>query len=160
MLKKKSLEVKLIDVSLFHARLSKLPSCLLVCSIAVLVDVPLITAVALWKSPLMLLRGWKRLLEDLIGREGPFLEAVCVPFAGLAILLWPLAVIGAVLGAFVSSFFLALYSGVIVHQVCHYLPFLLILLCFSLSFEKERAKFPGRLALPGTCIRHISGFNV
>lgn len=27
------------------------------------------------------------------------------------------------------------------------------------SFEKERAKFPGRLALPGTCIRHISGFN-
>ncbi|XP_024028620.1 uncharacterized membrane protein At3g27390 [Morus notabilis] len=97
-------------------KLSKLPSCLLVCSIAVLLDVPLITAVALWKSPLMLLRGWKRLLEDLIGREGPFLEAVCVPFAGLTILLWPLAVIGAVLGAFVSSFFLALYSGVIVHQ--------------------------------------------
>ena len=103
----------------FHARLSKLPSCLLVCPIAVLVDVPLITAVALWKSPYMLFRGWKRLLEDLIGREGPFLETVCVPFAGLAIILWPLAVIGAVLGSFVSSFFLALYSGVIVHQVFH-----------------------------------------
>lgn len=80
------------------------------------VDVPLITAVALWKSPYMLFRGWKRLLEDLIGREGPFLETVCVPFAGLAIMLWPLAVVGAVIGAFLSSFFLALYSGVIVHQ--------------------------------------------
>lgn len=66
----------------------------------------------------MLFKGWKRLLEDLIGREGPFLETVCVPFAGLAIILWPLAVVGAVIGAVVSSFFLGLYSGVIVHQVC------------------------------------------
>ena len=80
-------------------------------------DVPLITAVALWKSPYMLLKGWKRLLEDLIGREGPFLETVCVPFAGLAIILWPLAVIGALMGAIFSSFFLGLYAGVIVHQV-------------------------------------------
>lgn len=101
------------------SRLAKLPSCLLVILIAVPVDVLLITAVALWKSPYMLFRGWKRLLEDLIGREGPFLETVCVPFAGLAIILWPLAVLGAVIGAIISSFFLALYSGVIVHQVCH-----------------------------------------
>nr|XP_023916901.1 uncharacterized membrane protein At3g27390-like isoform X3 [Quercus suber] len=97
-------------------KLSKLPSCLLASLIGVPVDVLLITAVALWKSPYMLLRGWKRLLEDLIGREGPFLETVCVPFAGLAIILWPLAVVGAVIGSIISSFFLGLYSGVIVHQ--------------------------------------------
>ncbi|PON44235.1 Transmembrane protein [Parasponia andersonii] len=104
------------DEKLIDIKLSKLPSCLLVCLIGVAVDVPLITVVALWKSPYMLFKGWKRLLEDLIGREGPFLEAVCVPFAGLAIILWPLAVVGAVLGAIVSSFFLGLYSGVVVHQ--------------------------------------------
>ncbi|KAA8524906.1 hypothetical protein F0562_011329 [Nyssa sinensis] len=97
-------------------KLSKLPSCLLVALLGVPVDVLLITAVALWKSPSMLFKGWKRLLEDLIGREGPFLEAVCVPFAGLAIILWPLAVVGAVISAFLSSFFLGLYGGVIVHQ--------------------------------------------
>ncbi|XP_062107094.1 uncharacterized membrane protein At3g27390 [Humulus lupulus] len=97
-------------------KVSKLPSCLLVCLIGVAADVPLITAVALWKSPYMLFKGWKRLLEDLIGREGPFLETVCVPFAALAIILWPLAVVGAVMGAIVSSFFLGLYSGVVVHQ--------------------------------------------
>lgn len=83
------------------------------------VDMLLITVVALWKSPYMLFQGWKRLLEDLMGREGPFLETVCVPFAGLAILLWPLAVIGSVTGAIISSLFLGLYSAVIVHQVCH-----------------------------------------
>ncbi|KAG8364508.1 hypothetical protein BUALT_Bualt18G0004500 [Buddleja alternifolia] len=97
-------------------KLSKLPGCFLVSILAIFVDVPLITAVALWKSPYMLFRGWKRLLEDLIGREGPFLETVCVPFAGLAIFLWPLAVIGAVFAAFFSSFFLGLYAGVVIHQ--------------------------------------------
>lgn len=65
----------------------------------------------------MLFKGWKRLLEDLIGRRGPFLEIECVPFAGLAIILWPLAVLGAVLAATIFSFFLGLYSGVVVHQV-------------------------------------------
>lgn len=102
---------------LFSFRLWRLPGCFLVSSLAILIDVPLITVVALWKSPYMLFRGWKRLLEDLIGREGPFLETVCVPFAGLAILLWPLAVLGAVMAAFFSSFFLSLYAGVVVHQV-------------------------------------------
>ncbi|KAK3017280.1 hypothetical protein RJ639_007392 [Escallonia herrerae] len=97
-------------------KLSKLPSCLLVTFLSVPVDVPCITAVALWKSPYMLFKGWKRLLEDMIGREGPFLETVCVPFAALAILLWPLAVLGGVVGAFFSSFFLGFYGGVIVHQ--------------------------------------------
>ena len=94
-----------------------MPSWLLVGLIGVVVDVPLVTAVSLWKSPYMLFKGWKRLLEDLIGREGPFLETVCVPFAGLAILLWPLAVVGAVAGAIIASFFLGLYGGVIAHQV-------------------------------------------
>lgn len=113
---------------LFSYRLLKLPGCFLVCSLAIFVDVPLITVVALWKSPYMLFRGWRRLLEDLVGREGPFLETVCVPFAGLAILLWPLAVLGAVLAAFFSSFFLGLYAGVVVHQVytCLFIFFRLI----------------------------------
>lgn len=102
---------------LVFTRLSKLPSCLLATLVGVPVDVFLITALALWKSPFMLFKGWKRLLEDLIGREGPFLETVCVPFAGLAILLWPLAVVGAVVAAIISSFFLGLNAGVIAHQV-------------------------------------------
>nr|ABE66061.1 unknown [Arabidopsis thaliana] len=104
------------DVEPLEIKLSRLPSCLLASLIGVMVDVLLITAVAVYKSPYMLLKGWKRLLEDLVGREGPFLESVCVPFAGLAILLWPLAVAGAVIASVLSSFFLGLYSGVIVHQ--------------------------------------------
>ncbi|KAJ9176746.1 hypothetical protein P3X46_012026 [Hevea brasiliensis] len=104
------------DEKPMDVKLSRLPSCLLVILIAVPVDVLLITVVALWKSPYMLFQGWKRLLEDLIGREGPFLETVCVPFAGLAIILWPLAVVGSVIGAIISSLFLGLYSAVIVHQ--------------------------------------------
>jgi len=99
-------------------RLSRLPGLLLIVLFALVVDVPSITALALWKSPYMLFTGWKRLLEDLVGREGPFLETVCVPFAGLAIILWPLAVVVAVIAAFLSSFFLGLYAGIIVHQVC------------------------------------------
>ncbi|KMS96457.1 hypothetical protein BVRB_9g225110 [Beta vulgaris subsp. vulgaris] len=97
-------------------KLSRLPGCLLVSLLALLVDVPSITVLALWKSPYMLITGWKRLLEDFIGREGPFLETVCVPFGGLAIILWPLAVIGSVVAAFMSSFFLGVYAGVVVHQ--------------------------------------------
>ncbi|XP_016474734.1 putative membrane protein At3g27390 [Nicotiana tabacum] len=104
------------DEKPMEVKLSKLPSCVLVSLLAIPVDVPFITALALWKSPFMLFRGWKRLLEDLIGREGPFLETVCVPFAGLAILLWPLAVAVSVVASFFSSFALALYSGVVVHQ--------------------------------------------
>lgn len=66
----------------------------------------------------MLLKGWTRLFEDLVGREGPFLETVCVPFAALAMILWPIIVVAAVIGAFISSLFLAMYGGVIVYQVC------------------------------------------
>ncbi|URE34454.1 hypothetical protein MUK42_16520 [Musa troglodytarum] len=97
-------------------KLTKLPSCLLVCLLGVILDVPMISIVALCKSPYLLLRGWHRLFHDLIGREGPFLETVCVPFAGLAILLWPLGVIGALVTAFLCSFLLGLYGGVVVHQ--------------------------------------------
>ncbi|CAI9089776.1 OLC1v1024410C1 [Oldenlandia corymbosa var. corymbosa] len=104
------------DEKPMEIKLSRLPGSLLVSMLAIPVDVPVITGIAIWKSPFMLLKGWKRLFEDLIGREGPFLETVCVPFAGLAILLWPLAVTGSVVAAFLSSFFLALYGGLVVLQ--------------------------------------------
>jgi len=64
----------------------------------------------------MLFKGWRRLFHDLIGREGPFLETMCVPIAGLVILLWPLAVAGAVIGSVVSSVFLGAYAGVVSYQ--------------------------------------------
>jgi hypothetical protein len=98
---------------------------MVVALIAVPVDVLLISAVALWKSPCMLFKGWQRLCEDLVGREGPFLETVCVPFAGLAIVLWPLAVIGGLLASFFSSFFFGFRAGLVAYQVC-----LSCLVCF------------------------------
>lgn len=123
----------------FNCRLTKLPGCILISLLAIPVDVPIIAAVALWKSPYMLFRGWKRLFEDLVGREGPFLETVCVPFAGLAIILWPLAVVGAVLAAFLSSFFIGLYAGVVVHQVYLIFPSLCLfshtLQCYEVKSE-------------------------
>ncbi|XVF60146.1 hypothetical protein PTKIN_Ptkin08bG0020500 [Pterospermum kingtungense] len=81
-----------------------------------IVDFPVVSLIAICKSPYMLFKGWHRLFHDLIGREGPFLETICVPFAGLAIFLWPLAVVGAVLGSMVSSIFLGAYAAVIVYQ--------------------------------------------
>ncbi|KAL2938537.1 hypothetical protein RDABS01_021986, partial [Bienertia sinuspersici] len=94
------------DEETVEIKLSRLPGCLLVSLVALVVDVPSITVLALWKSPYMLFTGWKRLLEDFVGREGPFLESVCVPFGGLAIILWPLAVIGSI----VLLFCLVLFS--------------------------------------------------
>lgn len=85
--------------------------------LGIMVDMPMITLIAICKSPYMLLKGWKRLCQDLIGREGPFLETACVPFAGLAILLWPSAVTVAVLASIVSSFFLGAYAAVVAYQV-------------------------------------------
>ena len=102
----------------FLWRLSYLPRSALVAFVAVPVDVLMISAVALWKSPCMLLKGWQRLCEDLVGREGPFLETVCVPFAGLAIILWPLAVIGGIIASFFSSFLFGFRAGLIAYQVC------------------------------------------
>lgn len=65
----------------------------------------------------MLFKGWHRLFHDLIGREGPFLETLCVPFAGLAILLWPAIVVGSILVSIVSSVFLGAYAGIVAYQV-------------------------------------------
>eukprot|EP00249_Psilotum_nudum_P013064 c24132_g1_i1 orf=285-2150(+) len=100
----------------YDIKVLELPGCFLVAVLGVLVDVPLITLVAIAKSPVMLVKGWRRLLHDLIGWEGPFLETVCVPFAGLAILLWPLVVIAAVVSAFLSSMLIGLYGAVVVYQ--------------------------------------------
>ena len=94
-----------------------LPGCVLVGLLGVLLDVPFITLIAIAKSPFMLLRGWRRLLQDLVGREGPFLETVCVPVAGLAVLLWPLVVVVAVVCGMFSSVFIGLYGAVVVYQV-------------------------------------------
>lgn len=97
-------------------RLLDVPSCIVVALLGLVVDIPLYTVIALVKSPYMLFKGWQRLLHDLISREGPFLETVCVPIAGLAILFWPLVVVGSVLLAIVSSIFVGLYGAVIVFQ--------------------------------------------
>ncbi|XP_043703916.1 uncharacterized membrane protein At3g27390-like [Telopea speciosissima] len=100
----------------YEIRLLHIPGALLAGLLGIIVDMPVITLVALYKSPYMLFKGWHRLFHDLIGREGPFLETICVPFAGLVILLWPLAVIGAVLGSMVSSVFLGAYAAVVTYQ--------------------------------------------
>lgn len=85
--------------------------------IGIIIDLPMITLIALCKSPYMLFKGWKRLFQDLIGREGPFLETACVPFAGLAIILWPAAVVGAVAASSLSSLFVGGYAAVVTYQV-------------------------------------------
>lgn len=98
-------------------RLIEVPACVVVALMGLIVDIPLYTVIALIKSPYMLFKGWQRLLQDLISREGPFLETACVPVAGLAILFWPLVVVGSVLLAIVSSIFIGLYGSVVVYQV-------------------------------------------
>lgn len=85
--------------------------------LGIIIDVPVISFVAIYKSPYMLFKGWNRLLHDLIGREGPFLETICVPLAGLAILLWPLAVVGAVLASVIASIILGVRAGVVAYEV-------------------------------------------
>ncbi|XP_059063095.1 uncharacterized membrane protein At3g27390 isoform X2 [Cryptomeria japonica] len=108
--------VHLIRTYYCVANLSQIPGCILVGLLGILTDVPIITVIAVYKSPFMLFKGWKQLLRDLIGRAGPFLETACVPFAGLSIILWPLAVVFSVLGAILSSFFLGIYASAIVYQ--------------------------------------------
>ncbi|XP_031093845.1 uncharacterized membrane protein At3g27390-like [Ipomoea triloba] len=100
----------------YEIRLLYLPVALFYGLLGSMVDMLVITAIAAYKSPYMLIKGWYRLFHDCIGREGPFLETICVPFAGLAILLWPLAVVGAFLGSIVSSIVLGAYAGVILYQ--------------------------------------------
>ncbi|CAA0823454.1 Unknown protein [Striga hermonthica] len=104
-------EGKYYEISLLYVPLG-----LIAGALGSIIDLPVITVIALCKSPYMLLKGWHRLFHDCIGREGPFLETICVPFAGLAILLWPLAVVGAVLGSILSSIFLGAFAAVVVYQ--------------------------------------------
>lgn len=94
-----------------------LPGAIVAAILGIIVDVPIISFVAGCKVPFMLFKGWNRLFHDLIGREGPFLETICVPFAGLAILLWPLAVVGAFLASVIASIFLGVRAGVVTYQV-------------------------------------------
>ena len=81
-----------------------LPGAIVGAVLGIIVDMPLILVVAICKGPYMLFKGWKCLFHDLIGREGPFLETICVPFASLAIVLWPLAIVGGSYGICVSYF--------------------------------------------------------
>ncbi|KAI5581745.1 hypothetical protein BDE02_07G038500 [Populus trichocarpa] len=97
-------------------RLIHVPGCIIAGLVGLIVDVPLFAAIAIIKSPYMLFKGWYRLLHDLIGREGPFLETACIPIAGLTILLWPLVVVGSVLVTIFSSIFIGLYASVILYQ--------------------------------------------
>jgi hypothetical protein len=114
-IKNMSLFIELISLFLFRFR--DIPSCIMIGIMGIVVDVPLYTIIALIKSPYMLFKGWQRLLQDVISGEGLFLETACIPIAGLAILFWPLVVIGSILTAIVSSIFVGLYGAVIVYQV-------------------------------------------
>ncbi|KAI7979822.1 putative membrane protein [Camellia lanceoleosa] len=97
-------------------KIAQIPGCIFCAILGVMVDVPFVTVIVLYKTPIMLFKGWHRLVQDLIGREGPFLETVCVPFAGLLILLWPAAVILSTFAGIVSSFFFGCYAAVVAYQ--------------------------------------------
>ncbi|XP_068665696.1 uncharacterized membrane protein At3g27390-like isoform X2 [Aristolochia californica] len=100
----------------YEIRLFQLLGALFVGLLGIMIDMPVITFIAIYKSPYMLFKGWQRLIYDLVGREGPFLETACIPLAGLAILLWPLLVLSALLASVLSGFFLGAYAAVIVYQ--------------------------------------------
>ncbi|CAK7339461.1 unnamed protein product [Dovyalis caffra] len=95
---------------------SQIPGCILAAILGILVDVHVITVIVLLKAPLMLLKGWHRLIQDLIGREGPFLETVCVPFAALWILLWPIMVLLAIAAGIISGLGFGCYAAVVAYQ--------------------------------------------
>ncbi|CAI9110158.1 OLC1v1010137C1 [Oldenlandia corymbosa var. corymbosa] len=97
-------------------RLIHIPGCIIAGILGLIVEIPLYTAIAIVKSPYMLFKGWQRLIHDLISREGPFLETACIPIAGLTILLWPLVVIGSIIAAIFTSFFIGLYASIVVYQ--------------------------------------------
>ncbi|KAL6993741.1 hypothetical protein U1Q18_011858, partial [Sarracenia purpurea var. burkii] len=97
-------------------RFVHVPGCIIVGLMGLVVEIPLYTAIAIVKSPYMLFKGWCRLIHDLVSREGPFLEMACIPIAGLTILMWPIVVIGSIIMAIFSSFFIGLYGSVIVYQ--------------------------------------------
>ncbi|KAL8151954.1 hypothetical protein V2J09_021762 [Rumex salicifolius] len=94
----------------------QVPGIIIVGLMGLIVEIPAYTVIALVKSPYMLFKGWQRLIHDLISREGPFLETACIPVAGLAILLWPLIVVGSILMSIFSSVFIGLYGAYVVYQ--------------------------------------------
>ncbi|KAF8703502.1 hypothetical protein HU200_032310 [Digitaria exilis] len=100
----------------YEIRVLDIPGALIAAACGLLLDGIMFTLISLYKCPVMLFKGWKRLIQDMIGREGPFLETACVPFAGLAILLWPFAVVGAVLASILSSIPLGAYGAVVAYQ--------------------------------------------
>ncbi|KAK2981016.1 hypothetical protein RJ640_012175 [Escallonia rubra] len=97
-------------------KLTQIPGCILAATLGILVDVPIISLIVLYKAPILLFKGWHRLVQDLIGREGPFLETVCIPFAGLWILLWPFMVLLATVAGILSSFLFGCYAAVVAYQ--------------------------------------------
>ncbi|WOL03093.1 hypothetical protein Cni_G11813 [Canna indica] len=102
--------------AIMNMRIYQLPGCLLAGILGVILDVPLISLIVLYKVPVMLFKGWRQLILDLIGRSGPFLESVCVPFSGLLILLWPVAVGLAAVAGIISSLILGCYAAAVAHQ--------------------------------------------
>jgi hypothetical protein len=104
----------------FEIKLHELPVCAVVGLLGLVVDTPAITIMAFCKMPIMLYKGWRRLLEDLVTRHGPCLEAACVPFAGLAFILWPFVVVMSAITALLCSPFLGLFSAVVVYQEMSY----------------------------------------
>ncbi|XWS29858.1 hypothetical protein CRYUN_Cryun24cG0066100 [Craigia yunnanensis] len=101
---------------LYLKELIHVPGLIVVGLLGLIVDIPSYTIITVVKSPYMLFEGCFRLTHDLISREGPFLETVCIPIAGLTILFWPIVVIGSILVDIFSSFFIGLYRSVIVYQ--------------------------------------------
>ncbi|GFS39976.1 hypothetical protein Acr_00g0065930 [Actinidia rufa] len=97
-------------------KVTQIPGSILCAILGILVDVPFITLIVLYKAPILLFKGWYQLVHDLIGREGPFLETVCVPFAGLLILVWPFVVLSATFLGIISSFFFGCYAAVVAYQ--------------------------------------------
>lgn len=94
----------------------QIPGCVICAALGILVDVIFIPLITIYKAPILLFKGWHRLVQDLVGREGPFLETVCVPFAGLLILLWPIVVLVAVVCGILSSIGFGCYAAMIAYQ--------------------------------------------
>ncbi|KAJ0967675.1 hypothetical protein J5N97_024592 [Dioscorea zingiberensis] len=102
--------------TIMDIKLSQVPGCFFAGVVGVLVLVPMLTLIILYKVPVMLFKGWRQLIRDLIGRSGPFLESVCVPFAGLLILLWPIAVELTAIAGILSSISLGCYAAAVAYQ--------------------------------------------
>ncbi|KAI7741843.1 hypothetical protein M8C21_003276 [Ambrosia artemisiifolia] len=143
-------------------RVVYLPIAIVLGLLGLVVDFPVITVIAVLKSPYMLFKGWHRLFQDCVGREGPFLETICVPFAGLAILLWPLAVAGAVLCSMLSGIALGLYAAVIVYQESSfYLGLCYIVAALSLydEYSNDVLDMPEGSCFPRPKYRRNSGLS-